>query len=357
VASAAIAVILVVNRDSEFDRFVRDIQPFRLRDAVLGVRTAPQFFRGVVEFAFHDWNQADHDLTSSIRSSPLSLFHARAAASRLQQLYKWSGFHTTAKTRLDELGWFFHPPVRRVDEILSQYPDQSIANSGYVRTPYGQINNLLLVPVTVNGKLAKYVADTGSDVCVLSESEAKRLGLWVHPLSSSAEGFGSDHTIIGVAVADEMVIGGIELRDVSFSIESDGTAQVDGILGLTVLIALETLRWNSDGTLEIGLPRQARNVLESNLCFTYGLIAEAKFRGDRLMLTLDTGSSRTVLFQGFTKKFPDLMVESESRVSEVNLVTGGANLIVRSAPVVSNRMTSDAIFGSSPKSVIAVETV
>jgi hypothetical protein len=270
-----------------------------------------------------------------------------------------SGYHATLAAHLNLFPFPYRISSRDVDRILAGYPDQTIARRGYSRVEYGQLNNLLLAPLSINGIDADYVTDSGSDVSVISQTEAKRLGLKVHPFSEIAGGYGLTHKLSGVAVADRVTIGEFELRHVAFMVDDDVPPAIDGILGLPVLIALETMRWNSDGTLEIGVAPQPKNIRDSNLCFTYGLLASAAVEGRPVMLDFDTGSDRSLFFRNFADEFPALMRQATKKphrfsdtqtdngateLPEVNLTAGAADLVLRPAPVLREKPTSNADF-------------
>jgi predicted aspartyl protease len=122
-----------------------------------------------------------------------------------------------------------------------------------------QVGNLF-VPVTVNGKTANYIVDTGADFSLMSKGEPKRLSLKVieAPGSSTVDSSG---TSVGfrLALADRLSVGEFELRNVVFLVARDDQqpfvdlpADSHGVPGIPVVVAFETLRWSADGRFEIG---------------------------------------------------------------------------------------------------------
>jgi hypothetical protein len=87
---------------------------------------------------------------------------------------------------------------------------------------------------------------------------------------------------------------------VPFLVQADKDADDDGIIGLPVMLALETVRWGSDGMMDIGFPAGSLDVREANLAFAGDKILTAVGFGQRqLDLHLDTGSADTRLYPRF----------------------------------------------------------
>ena len=101
-------------------------------------------------------------------------------------------------------------------------------------------------------------------------------------------------------MAQELTIGNFRLRNVPFLVQADKDSDDDGIIGLPVMLALETVRWGSDGMMDIGFPAGGLNVREANLAFGGDKILTTVGFGKRqLDLHLDTGSDDTRLYPRF----------------------------------------------------------
>jgi hypothetical protein len=172
----------------------------------------------------------------------------------------------------------------------SEYPDQVVVTRGRSRLFYSEVENQLIVPLTINGIPANYAIDTGSDTGIINVAEAKRLGLKIRkaPVDIDDE---LDPAMkgVGVAVADDLTIGNFHFRNVFFLVEK-GDDDLSGLIGLSVLLPLETMRWSSDGSIEFGFPAQARDMAQSNVCLADPtLLTRAELDGKGVMLGLDTG--------------------------------------------------------------------
>jgi hypothetical protein len=311
---------------------------FDFRDAMLR-QTAPAFYRGELALAFHDWEQAEKELLAVLKSSddPVQAFEAGLG---LQEIYELSGRLKDARTlfsRLDQRlrsmnrtqiidSAAYHSFKNFRDELalLDNYPDQKVVSRGRSRLTYSMPDNQLIIPLTVNGRPANYMIDTGSSVCSIGALEAKRVGLKVRRKSVPLDTFGvEDHQAGGVAIADDLVIGNFHLRNVMFVVDpDDDDDDMPGIIGLPVLMALETMRWNSDGTIEFGFPPAVRNLRDANVCVSnFLLLAKAEIQNRSLVSIFDTGSYTTSLLPRFIQDFPALM-KAPLRVGERDVGNG-----------------------------------
>ena len=133
---------------------------------------------------------------------------------------------------------------------LSRYPELS-AKARHVSDV--RMSDDFFIPLAVNGKPAKYGFDSGMDISFISEAEANRLRLPIHDVSAATlrDGASGNAVPIRFVVADRLTVGGVELRHVVFLVaRNDAMPFVElprdkqGILGLPVLVAFGTMRWN-----------------------------------------------------------------------------------------------------------------
>jgi hypothetical protein len=133
--------------------------------------------------------------------------------------------------------------------------------------------------VVINGKEVTYGFDTGGQQSVMGESDAKMLGLTLkHVETKGNESSGTAIPGFDIAIAKDFVIGGLHLQNVVFLVLQDtGEPFVHfpvgqrGLIGLPVLIAMETMRWNrTAGRCEFGPAARAKAPSLRNLLFDGG---------------------------------------------------------------------------------------
>ena len=176
------------------------------------------------------------------------------------------------------------------------------------------------------------------DISFISEAEANRLGLPIQEAGAAAlrDGASGNDVSVRFAVADRLTVGGFELRHVVFVVaRNDAMPFVElppdkqGILGIPVLVAFGTMRWNNDRVLQIGMDRDRRDAQQSNMCFqAVTPVVEGTFHTQRISAWLDTGSSKTYLTQRFAHQFPDV-IEAGGKEASVRLRGIGGSTEVR----------------------------
>ncbi len=157
----------------------------------------------------------------------------------------------------------------------------------------------------------------------MSESEARRLGLRIREVRGSMGVVTGGKTEFRTAVAEDLNVGHVRLKNVSFAVFRDDqepwillSPGERGLLGIPVLLAFGTLRWAQDGAVEIGSNSGRRNPRSTDLYFDEDhLVAGAEFQDSKLPLTLDTGAEDTYLYGAFAQRFADLLGQSGTRES------------------------------------------
>lgn len=363
---------LANSQSAELKSLYEAHQWFKLRDAVPAKR-ASAFYRGVAAAAFNHVKQAEQNLKSFVDSAPESE-QASDARAILIYIYQRAGRYGQAVAEIekalavkpDDAGL---KNARALFGALSQYPEQSVVERRFSRIRYSMKGGNMFVPVQINRKSASYVVDTGANFSLISEAEAKRLGLTIHESGGSqigdAAGAGVD---VRIAVADQLTVGRIRLRHVSFFVVRDDQQPfVDlpsgerGVLGLPVLLAFETLRWKQDGTFEVGFAPGSTKGSKANVCFEgANLITEGEFRQSRINVFLDTGATRTRALPLFAREFAGFIHEfgrkGSDRVTgvgssvavdavvlpELALRIDGFDAVLRPAQVLLQEPTSDS---------------
>ncbi len=76
----------------------------------------------------------------------------------------------------------------------------------------------LTIPVTIDGKQAKYFIDTGAILSTISDADAQRLGLEVHQANLKLAGSAGQSASFKIANAKHVKIGSFELENVVFAV-------------------------------------------------------------------------------------------------------------------------------------------
>ena len=177
------------------------------------------------------------------------------------------------------------------------------------------------VPVSMNGKPAKYLFDSGAWISVMSESEATRLGLEIRAGSGRIGDSSGRGVQIRTAVVRDLWLGATRFRDVSFAVVPG--AEPFGILGMPLWIAVRHVKWSGRGTWALGgrsgaIDRTSRNVVFSG----NHLLLAATVSGSRVFGTLDTGAIGTDLNENFSEQFPALVRSGTRETREISGLGG-----------------------------------
>jgi predicted aspartyl protease len=286
-------------------------------------------YRGTLGVAFHrDITRSEMWLRRVIQAAPHSA-HARDAYEQLVHLYFYTGQYRRLTEVLDERQVAF--PDKEMDSLgaFRGLPDQTVDHFQASVVPHER--DSIEMPVSINDHSASYFFDTGAWFSVVSESEAKRLGLTIGGGSSTTHTMTSD---VGfrMAVAKEVRIGSMHFRNVSFGVMPDTREPFSmlapghrGIIGIPVIFAFRALRWVRDGGLELGQPAGALDLAKSNLYFDNDhLVIASSFQSKKVLATLDTGAETTDLLSGFAKQFADFLRDSGKEDKREIRGVGGA---------------------------------
>jgi hypothetical protein len=171
-----------------------------------------------------------------------------------------------------------------------------------------------------------------------------------------------------VARADDLVIGGLHLKGVVFAVLPDAQEPfVDlplgkrGLIGLPVLMAMQTLRWNPNKEASLGYQGSSFHLADANLAFDGPEpVLAATSAGKSIELTLDTGAVHTIFEMPFAKKFATLLSAQGSKeehkltglagsksyssvvLPSLTLQTGGVVITLAPAHVIPGESTGSA---------------
>lgn len=311
-------------------------QVFALRDAVRSNPHAPLLYRGAVQASLNHIRRARRDLTAVIKADP----HSRQAYDAHQlfaTLYFRNGSYHAARAEL-EAAHALHPDAADVNNLLPLF--RTLSQSPDMRVVHRDSTNILrvgaahrILPVEINGQHVAYGFDTGAGMSVMGASEARRLGLVATRVDGKlGESSGSDIQGYGVAVARDVVVAGLHLQNVPFFVLDDSgeplvrlPAGLRGFIGIPVLIAMQTIRWDSPGWFATGHSAQQGIGHLQNLLFSAATpVVEARVQNTTLSFSFDTGAADTVLNEIFANEFPAL-VKAGTKEKRPILGMGGKN--------------------------------
>jgi predicted aspartyl protease len=322
---AATSMFAARDGSQELDSLYVGHHWFQLRDASASPKM-PDLYRGAVAAAFN-LPDAEKLLERAIDTGPSD--DASRAREFLIHVYMRSGIYSEAVRRMKEqITSSVGQPPSKSDKamfaVLSQLPDQAVVSRGTSTLHYEMRDASLSIPISVNEKPGNFLLDSDSNMSVISESEASRLGMAITQGDISVAGVtGNAGSGARMAVAKNVVVGKFHLSNVAFLPLRDDQepfvawpAGTRGILGLPVMLAFETLRWNHDGKIEIGFPHAAKNTERANICFDNDdPTTQIEFNGRKLEFILDTGGTDSELWLPFAKEFADLLHQSGKKDS------------------------------------------
>jgi predicted aspartyl protease len=197
------------------------------------------------------------------------------------------------------------------------------------------IDGNLLLPMTMNNSTASYLVDNGASVSMMSESEAKRLNLTVQSTRAMMYTMTGASIPTRIAVVNDLAVGGMHFAHVVFTVAPDTNPPFDGlpagkrgIIGMPVLLAMKTQRWNAaKHTFEFnfvtpvaGLPAPPNLALEQTSTFV-----KVSCKNTPLLMSLDTGAQHTYLYPSFTTAFPTVVAAGKKETKTVTGVGGSSD--------------------------------
>ena len=310
---------------------------FRLRDAVQK-SGAPVFYKGAVAAAFNDFTNAEKNLQLVLTSAPGSA-EAQRAHLLLTQIYMRAGRYQQALAEV-EAAIKSDPEDGNLKNVqaflrsISDIPAQTVTSRRFSRLHYTMNGGNLFIPVNVNEKGGNYLVDSGANYSLVSESEAKRLGLTISGGQNATIGDASGANVgFRVAVADRLTVGNVHIRHVLFLVVRDdqqpfaGLPEGErGIIGFPIILAFQTMRWNHKGQFEIGFASGERKLATANMYFDgQRAMVEGEFRNRKINMFVDTGAIHTRALPRFAHDFSDFVSEHGTKSSQ--RVTGIGNSI------------------------------
>ena len=298
-----------------------------------GSRLSP-ICAGELEAAENRRGTAGTRLQAVIAANPHSAA-AYAAHSALTNLYLRNGRFREANAQLLAMSAIRPgaPEVQNVSplfKLLATHPDLVVVSRHTTTVLTHVIDGNVFAPLTVNGAARAYMLDTGMNLSMMSESEAKSLG--VNPQSSTTamtDISGLSGPAARVVEIDHLLIGGTVLHHVPFLVVDDSNgafvgipAGQRGILGIQPLLALQTMSFKRDGTLSIGDAAESTPTTAPLLFDGAFPLTRIACQGRPLTVTFDMGATQTTLNPPFAKLFPEVLRGASSEAHKLNGVSG-----------------------------------
>jgi predicted aspartyl protease len=165
--------------------------------------------------------------------------------------------------------------------------------------------NLVMTPVKSGGVNADFMFDTGSDMSVITNTYAEKMGLTIYETDTRVE-TSTSSVQAKIAVADSLYIGDILFENVVFLVMplfsiAELNLYVHGIIGAQEMRQMGEIHIRKDGSIFI--PEVLENKKTHNL-YLGGLeglspIVQLQSENDTLMFTFDTGANATNLSKRF----------------------------------------------------------
>lgn len=313
---------------------------FDLRHAV-ATKPAPPFYRGAVECAFNDVRRCEKDLRSFLKTDSRSDLALEAHRILINAYYR-RGQNKKALEQVDA-ALKLKPDAsdvlgrRPLISVLSDFPDQAATlHPSSLKLADGGL------PFSINGVQGTYWFDTGAELSVMTESEAKRFGLSPREVETKIGDVNGTLFKTRVAVAGELTLGSVRLKNVAFLVFSDDqppfnqlSAGSKGLIGIPVLLALERFSWSMDNIFEIGVPGENKDSPHAELCFDgQHPVTQLRYEGRSLMFPVDTGATSTDLYPPFAAAFPEL-IRSATKTKEYKMEGNGGAKYMEAATLSS----------------------
>ncbi|MEZ2348095.1 aspartyl protease family protein [Terriglobus sp. RCC_193] len=289
---------------------------FQMREKVHASNT-PLFYRAVAACNFRESRCAKE--LSKVQRQSTSADEVWEATSLLAQDALADGHYSEALKQVEAL-----LKLRPTDKdaqnaqaffgALTTSGDQRVVRHRRGQASVVQFDGNVGAKILVNGRSTAFIFDTGANVSVISEGQAKLLGLEVHAVDARMNVVTGAKIGFCVTTATSLRLGNVELKNVAFLVVGDDAEPFvempigqRGILGLPVLLAAETLRMH-DGVFDIGYKPARYTRDAANIC-AYGstLNVELTHESKPLTFALDTGATHTDLYPLFASEFSDLL--------------------------------------------------
>jgi predicted aspartyl protease len=275
-------------------------------------------FRGAIGVTFNQDEERTERILQGVISAAPNSPDAYDAAEWLSHLYFYRGQYRRLISVMEKRWADFPEKKANAEEkgALAGFrglPDQTVVSSRPSRLAHEP--GSIFMTVRIDGRPATYFFDTGAWVSCMSESEAKRLHLQIRNNAGTMGQSAGAQVSFRTAVAQDVTVGNTRFKDVSFAVFPDNQEPWSdlapgrkGIIGVPLLVGIQTLRWEEHGLIELANSPAPFNLREANLAFEDDHLAvTTMIQGQEVKATVDTGATRTDLYKPFAEKFEDLL--------------------------------------------------
>lgn len=275
-------------------------------------------YRGAIGVTFNQDPEGSERLLLSVISAAPHSSEAYEASEWLSHLYFYRGQYRSLVSIMEKRWAAFPQKKENAQEQMVIGGFRGLPNQILKSTRPSKLKHepeSIFIPISIDGNSATYFFDTGAWISSMSESEAKRLRLKIRNTSGTLGQSAGSHVGFRTAVAKDVVVGNTHFGDVSFAVFPDNQEPWSGlppgrrgIIGIPILVGLQTLRWEDAGTIQLAEPSEPFNIRRSNLTFDNdNLVVTALVQNQKIAATVDTGAISTDLYKAFAKKFETLL--------------------------------------------------
>jgi predicted aspartyl protease len=187
---------------------------------------------------------------------------------------------------------------------------------------------LLNIPVEINDQKMDFIFDTGANLSTMTASTANRLGLKIIEADVSVGSSTNISVKSKLAVAPELRIGNIFVRNAVFLVMEDKSLyvpqidyQINAIIGFPIIKSLGEITLTRDDKISVSAKKR-KNKAEPNMLLD-GLLplVAGNYKGKRMIFVFDTGANKSQLYAPF---YEAEMEEIKKQSEPVKVKFGGA---------------------------------
>jgi hypothetical protein len=183
------------------------------------------------------------------------------------------------------------------------------------------------IAVTIGRQTVHIFPDTGANLSVLPRGLARRLGLRIRPANFTIASSLGGRVHGDVTVADLSFSNGTRVRNAIFLVLPDGAVPT-ALLGFPVLSGVGGID-HSGVAVALGRPIKADGKGARLAVSGSDLLLKARFAGEDILCRLDSGSSRSVFYAPFYRRFAGRLSVSTRRPVRAGGATGTHRLGAR----------------------------
>jgi hypothetical protein len=262
--------------------------------------------------------------------------------------------------------------LRNIHDMFQGRPDMEVKHG--VATFMCDVSSAgLRLNGRANGQPVSWLFDTGANFSLISDEEALRLGMRINETPGRASDLAGGTVTARTATAERLTIGSTEMREVTFLVTPASEMPwrelppgKQGILGMPIAVALETVHWSSADSCTVGsFEPNPSSAVGTRIAFErLFVVAEVMVEGSALRFTLDTGNQTgTQLWPRFGRELPQLVAKRGSKSSarltqiggaadhptivipELRLAMGGTDVTLNNVHLFSPPVGNDSSFG------------